>query len=149
MVSTSKFAVYDTFVEALVRGDVEEMKGCICETFLATFYTDETVNIVDMNFSEFCREIERQRKAFPDFGQDVITSGTTEHDEAISVIHTMTMTFNGVLESVDGQSSSVGTGEEVTIIQAITIVFDENDKIQWLLTRSNLSATIEQMFPTE
>jgi hypothetical protein len=133
---------YYQFVQAIARGDVITSSRMVNKAQFRAVLPGGPASGID--FTIFVPEMERQRAAFSDFGQNVVFHNLLVHENHVAAYYTMTLTYDGELSSWRGDSLPP-SGRTVLLNAADFVTFDTEGLITELVTLSDRLTTIRQM----
>jgi hypothetical protein len=135
--------MYVRFTTALANANWQEARQCVNDSFWASFEREEGVHIVGLSFEHFAREVERQRVAFPDLGQNITKFSVKEEGNILQAAYVMTVTFSGLLVGPNGTSLQ-GNGQKMMLHQADHVIF-EYGFIESFVVQSRMTEVLSQM----
>jgi hypothetical protein len=145
---TPQMDAYATFTTALAHASTTTMAEHVSEDFWARFDSNSSFGTGVMNFDQFVEEIERLRIAFPDLACSIDIIEDSETDNTLYVRYDMTVTFDGILVSRDGQQQFSSTGGERMVIQVVdTVTFTPELLIQSFVVETNIGEVWADIFP--
>lgn len=142
---SAQMNAYGAFTAALAHAEDSAMRARVSEDFQAVINPNDSFGTDTMDFAQFANEIERQQRAFSDFGRRVDILEYIEDGNRITVAYEMTVTFDGLLVSRSGESQLPPTGQSIVIRATDTVTFTPQLMIQRYVVESNMGDTVRQM----
>lgn len=139
MTTPSNRERYGAMMAAINGGNYTALRGFCAENFIA-----ELPGTGKITFGQFVDEIERQRHAFPDLGDNVEIKRITEEHGVIFALYTMTVTFDGTLTSWNG-GSIAPNGQQIVINCVDMVVFNGSGLVTELVIVSDRLETANQL----
>jgi predicted ester cyclase len=149
--SSTREDVYRRFVAAVSSGDaVAAYQYTVPERFRAILrnkqQTPRGSGLDSMNFAKFMREINRQRTAFPDLGQNVVVHDISEDGDCLVATYVMTMRFTGPLRSYNGERAAQPPNGATLVISSQDHVRFEGTRIVEFKVVTDPHDTLDQLF---
>jgi hypothetical protein len=123
---SAKEEVYLQFLELLLKGRLTEAEAYIAPAFKAAISNSQA----ELAFAGLCQEIERQRTAFPDIGENIRVISITTLDLRLLITYTMATEHAGEILSQD------------------LVDFDEEGRLTRVEMVTDMHHTMAQMFPS-